>query len=39
MHFVDEQDRVAAGLRERRFGARDGVADVLDARKARRTAR
>ena len=31
VHFVDEQDRRAARLRERRLGARDRVADVLDA--------
>ena len=31
MHFVDEQDRCAAGLLARELGARDGVADVLDA--------
>jgi hypothetical protein len=33
-NFVDEQDRVPSRLRERGFGARDGVADVLDSRTA-----
>ena len=31
VHLVDEKDRRAPRLRERRFGARDGLADVLDA--------
>ena len=30
MHLVDEKNRVPAGLRERRLGARNRVADVLD---------
>ncbi len=32
VHFVDEQDGRAPGLRKRRVGARDGVPDVLHAR-------
>ena len=36
MHFVDEQDRCAAVLLARELGARDRVANVLDAGEHRR---
>ena len=39
VHLVDEQDRRAARLRARRLGARDRVADVLDAGEHRGDAR
>ena len=35
VHLVDEQDRMAPRLRQRRLGARDGIANVLDAGKHR----